>query len=467
MPMRLSGIGTSGLDTEAIIKVLVDAKKMPITSFEEKIDDEEDLLAAWNTVDTSLNELKDVARELNDYSTWRQMAAESSDSDTITATAENTSTSGAYNTVVTTLAAAHRVASSNLGTDPINGVSDITSDLQLNGGAAGSFQIGGATIETTGSESLTDIKDLINTASANMDDDNKVKATIIGTTLVLERDKTGVTEIQINDDTDGILQELGILNSATLDDFKDVKQTALDLVATINDIAITSSDNTGVDDAVSGVSFNFKATGSATINIKHDTETIKSLVEDFLEKYNKTMKEVKAYGSVGLGEEGNLESLGHLQGDRLISEIGSKSRLAMTGFDTTGVLDEAFNSMHKIGLWSKSEENELFLVDEAKFDDALENNFDAVEDLFRSRDAGIMDGFEDLLDSFVDPIDGRVSSRKTGISAKIKDTQSEIDYLNLRLLDYETELWAHYAHMETSVSAINQQGSFMASAMGG
>ncbi len=456
MAMHLSGIGSSGLDTEAIIEVLVNAKKIPVDSLEAKVEEEEDLLTAWTSIETSLTSLRSKSQQLSSYLTWRQMSAESSDSDIITATAENSAQSGIYNISASQLAQSHRIAS--------YAQASTTTDLDLNSGSGGTFQIGGETVTITGDDTLEDVRDAINEASFNMDSDKRVNATIIGTTLVLERDLTGNTDITINDDTDGILQELGVLASSTLTDFNNEIQTSEDLTASINGIDITSTKNTGVDDAVSGISFNFKDDTTSTITISHDTATVKTLIEDFISQYNETMELAKAQGSVNLSDSGDLDSFGYLQGEYLISEIQSKSRLIITGIKSN--LDDDFENLSDIGIWTTNEHNQISLVDEDALDDALANHFDEVEDLFRDTDDGIMKEFDTYLNSVITPINGRISAKKDTLSTSISSMNTEIDDLTLRLIDYESELWNHFTYMETTVSSMQSEMSFLMSNLG-
>ena len=453
MTVRMSGIGGSGMDTEAMIKVMVDARKLQVDQLEEKNDKQTDLFTSWTKMDVSLSTLNSKSAALTNYSAWKQMSATSTNDGAMTATATSQAAPGVYNTNVTQLATSHRIASDT----------QVSKDTDL--GLTGAFTIGGEEITVAAGATLEDIRDSVNTASLNMADADKVKATIIGTTLVLEKSETGATGITIGEDDDGILQNLGVLASATVDDYKNEKTTAKDLIATINGVEVTGTKNTGLDDLVDGMSFSFYEETTTSLTVAHDKETIKGLLEDFVEQYNETMKLVKDYSAVNLSGTGDLDTIGKLQGDSLMGYMQQKSRENVLAVDD-GNLDPDFNSLLDIGIWSTSQENQISIVDEGKLDAALTNNFESVRDLIRDFDHGIIKKFESFVDDMVSPIDGRITNKKNYLQKAVDDRALDIQDMMLRIEEYETSLWLQFSNMENTVNSIQSQGSMMMSMMG-
>ena len=299
-----------------------------------------------------------------------------------------------------------------------------------------------------------------------MDDDEKVVASIIGKTLVIERASTGDTDLTISDGTNTILDSLGVFTGGGI---KTELQTSEDLAAQINGVDITSTSNNDVEDAMEGVTLNLKKVGSTTLTIDNDTETIKQLLTDFIESYNDTMSLVKDAGTVVLDEEDeeSITGLGLLQDDLLVTRIATRSRGILTGIEfDPAILDQDYNTLQKIGIWTEGQDNALANVDEDKLDDVLENNFDELEDLIRDLESGVMFKFNDYLDSLISPIDGTIEQRKTNIQSKIDDINEMITDFDRKEESREEQLRQKFTRMEEVLSTINSQGSAVLTYLG-
>ncbi|NQZ67650.1 MAG: flagellar filament capping protein FliD [Lentisphaeria bacterium] len=453
MAFQLDGL-VSGMDTTAVIQSILDAERIPILRKENEIYELEDKMTAWNRLDTKITDLKTHASKLNSYLTWQQKSATIDDEDVVTATADRTAYSNLYSIDVSQLAQAHRIASDEQ--------SSISSDLGLDG----DFTVGGETITVSTGDTLTDIRDAINTAASDMDDDEKVVASIIGKTLVIERASTGDTDLTISDGTNTILDSLGVFTGGGI---KTELQTSEDLAAQINGVDITSTSNNDVEDAMEGVTLNLKKVGSTTLTIDNDTETIKQLLTDFIESYNDTMSLVKDAGTVVLDEEDeeSITGLGLLQDDLLVTRIATRSRGILTGIEfDPAILDQDYNTLQKIGIWTEGQDNALAIVDEDKLDDVLENNFDELEDLIRDLESGVMFKFNDYLDSLISPIDGTIEQRKTNIQSKIDDINEMITDFDRKEESREEQLRQKFTRMEEVLSTINSQGSAVLTYLG-
>jgi len=462
MVTRIGGM-SSGLDTEAIISSLIESYSLPQTQIKDQITEDEDKLTAWDSLDTKITTLRLAASELSSYTTWRQMSATPVDSTVMTATAGISATAGTYAITVSTLARAHRFTS------------DAQSSTTTALGLTGDFDIEGETVSVISTDTLEGIRDKINTASLNITDATKaVKASIIGKSLVIERSQTGAGSISITDGTNNILQSgaggLGIMTgtvaspTATL---KNVIQTGADLSATINGVAITATSNSGVTDAVQGLTLNFLKEDSTTLTVSHDTASIKSLITDYLAAYNDAMDLAQVQGSVNLSSSGTVTEYGSLQGNYLISSIQIKARSIMTTRDTDpNNMDQSYNSLYTVGIWSTGQENQFEITDEDKLDDALANHFDEVEDLFRNYNSGIFRQMNDYLYSLQDPVEGSLTTTIQTIEDNISSNTTKVSNMQSDIDDYEAMLWEHFTTMEDNVSSLKSQGSYLMSALG-
>jgi flagellar hook-associated protein 2 len=353
---------------------------------------------------------------------------------------------GTYTAVVTKLAQAHQVKSDTQAS--------ATSEL----GLTGTFFVGGEEITVGSSQSLTDIRDAINLASLNMDDDEAVRASIVDSTLVLTRVATGSTEISLTDGTGNVLEALGILDATK--SVKNELTVAQDLQASILGVDIVRSSNNDISDVIAGATLDFTGEGQTSFTIERDRDTLKSLISDFVTQYNTTMEAIEAQGAATVTTDEGVE-VATLSGDALLRNIQSWSRKLITSGDETDTLDNALDSLRKIGIWTSGKENRLSFTDSMALDDALENNFGGVEDLFRDYDAGIMRKFDDYLRSLTSPADGSINRHQQGMQDKIDRYDDTIAKMASRLEDYEEQLWNKYAAAETIIAGLQSQASYV------
>ncbi len=451
-PIRLGGLA-SGLDTAAIIEAVLTAERTPAIRLENEIVIDEVKLSAFNDLDIAVTDLRSKTQKLDSFLTWQQMNATSSDDTKLTASASFSAAEATYSINVSQTAKSHTISS------------DAQASTSTALGLTGDFTVGGEVISVAATDTLDDIRQNINEAGINMDDDERVVASIIDTTLVLEREKTGDTDMTISDGTGSILDALGIFQAGGI---KNELQTSEDLAATINNVPITSASNTGVTGKIGGVTLNFVEDGQSTLSVKHDTETVKSLITEFIDTYNSTLELIDNQNRVvlnGVGEE--INEIGILQGENLLSEIQIKTRSLVTRReDNPGFLDQDFNSLEKIGIWTDGRTNRLKIVDEEKFEQALTSNFEEVEDLFRDSQGGIISQLDDYLVSLNDPIDGSITNRTGSLTTSISDKQSRVDDIDRRIANLETDMFEQFARMENAIAEINAQSAFVLGSIG-
>lgn len=449
--IRFGGLGT-GQDTQAIVDALLEVERVPIQRLEDEIVEEEEKYSAWSDLDTKFSDLHTKVKKLTSYLTWRQNDVTSSNESVVTGSASYEAALSSYSVNVTQLAQSHMVGSASQ--------TDTDSALSL----SGSFTLNGEAVTVSSSDSLEDIRDAINTASANMSD--PVTATIIGTTLVIQRDSTGTTQMTMDDDSDGILDSLGIWDPAASPSatWGNELQAAQDLAGTINGVPVSGSSNTGITDILEGVTLNFKSEGSSTLTVSRDIDTIQSAFEDFIDAYNAAMELAEESTKVSLSGSGEqITDVGVLQGEQTVASMRFRSRNLVTAYLADPAISNGFNTLQDIGIWTEGDKNRLSLISSDKLKDALENNFDEVEDLIRDFNDGILTNFEDYTEEVRSPVDGTIARRQTSIRDMIFDKEERIEDINLLILEKEAELFQHYAQMESAVASINSQGQFLSS----
>lgn len=112
--MQISGLA-SGLDTENVIKQLMEIERRPVTLLEQRKADLNLEYSAWGDVRTRLTSLQSPLTTLKLSSTFTAKKATSSNESILTATAGANAQSGVYSITVDRLAKAHMVASDVVG----------------------------------------------------------------------------------------------------------------------------------------------------------------------------------------------------------------------------------------------------------------------------------------------------------------------------------------------------------------
>ncbi len=457
MTLRLSGLA-SGLDTESVIEALIEVKQEPIDTLEDELDEYEEIYDVWEEVDLAVSTLSAAVTDLCSYSTWTAKTLESSDDTVVDGTVSGSlADTGTYEIEVTQLAVAH-----SYHTDT-SSVSDTDSEL----GYSGTFTINGVEITVESTDSLEDIRDAINDVTDDMDGAGAT-ASIIGTALVITSGETGEGNEMTITDTDGILTDLGLFDNET---------AAQDLEATIDGIAVTSTSNDSVADFITGVTLNFDSVGTTTISIERDTESIIECIETFIDAYNELMDylgEQTEYVDDEEAEDSDNEEgdSGLLNGDSLANQIQRKCRSILTQLSSD---NETVTSLYSCGIWTEDETNNFAIVDEDALEDALNSNFEEVQDLFRSYgtddetdndEDGLFRQLDTYLDYLLDETDGGIATKMDTISDKTTRLEDKIEEMETDLETYELELWAHYAVMEEAVSTIQTSADYVLSALG-
>ena len=192
----------SGLNWYDVIDQLMEIEHRRVDILENKKSDYQTKLSYWGTVSSKLSTLLSNVRTLNNLSTMGAMTASSSDETVLTATATSAASIGNYSIIISALAQAHKLSSDEIS----------STDTAL--GYSGELAINGNVVEVESTDTLSDIKDKINSADAG------VRATILKVSdssyrLILTREETGSTEIALADVNGGtLLEDLGLVDAS-------------------------------------------------------------------------------------------------------------------------------------------------------------------------------------------------------------------------------------------------------------
>jgi len=457
--MQLDGLAT-GMDTTAVIDQLVALEKRPIYNYQQEISEMEQTKGAWRDVNSRLDKLEDRTTDLKLSSTFNSRSASSSDKDVVTATASNDADEANYSVTVKSTAKAQRLAGTRFddASAPIAGIT-----------AESSITINDTDITISDTDSLRDISNKINDADAG------VKASIVDNHLVLETNETGVENaLDTNkagsfEDPNGVLETLGLIDSATKEITNDIEvQSASDAEIDINGITgITSSNNT-FSDAVDGVTFNINPeavandgtdTAFSSVTVSKDTGKATDAVQAFVDQYNSVMNFLD--GKTEYDEEEEKGAV--LQGDSTAMRLQTRLRsLVSSKIKDTG----DFKTLTSVGI--EIDRDGVMSFDKSKFTEALDQSSEEVMSIFNADSES--DGFDGMavrMDSYLDQL---MQSNTGLIPRRLDFYDTRIDSLNDDIEDVERKVEMtreryveQFAAMETAISEMNQQMSWMQS----
>ena len=139
MSISVGGL-VSGMDTDKIISQLQALQQKPITKLQTQEAAYQVKLTAYSSLQGSLKDVKNAARNLDTSSDITSYAATSSNTSLLTASAERTAVAGSYSVTVNKLAAVHKLTST--GFSPTEAVGKGTIQLKMGSSAAVNIAVG-------------------------------------------------------------------------------------------------------------------------------------------------------------------------------------------------------------------------------------------------------------------------------------------------------------------------------------
>ncbi len=295
--------------------------------------------------------------------------------------------------------------------------------------------------ETT---TLEDLAGLINEKSGG-----KINASILNTggetpyELILTSKETG-TDNDISMSASG--NALANLNMSEV-------QNAQDARFTYNGIEVTRGTNK-IDDLIGGISLTLKETGESKISIEQDNDAISQKVQNFVDKYNEVMGQIKTFTQY----DPDTKTAGALQG---VSEINALKSGIQEVIETVTVkgrtLQDAGIEIDRYGNMS---------FDKEKFTTLLENDPTAVTDLFTgdvlsesSDDDGVFTRLKERLKELATGYDSMLKNLSGEFDEKMSALEESKEKAKERLENRYEIMAKKFASFDAMIGRINNQFS--------
>ncbi|MBU2537300.1 MAG: flagellar filament capping protein FliD [Proteobacteria bacterium] len=443
MAGSISTLGAgSNVDLQSIIEQLKAVDQVQITNMQARQIQYKDQLAEFETVNTKLLAVKNIALDLSLNTTFSARQITSSQSSVLTATVSSGTSTGISSVTVGRLAKQNSWQSSGVATaDTVVGTSTGSFAYTVDGTES--------SVAVTATTTLQQLSDAINNdlnnpgVTASVMDDGTGTATAFH--LVLVSKETG----------DAKAVTIGTNNTSLT--FTEI-QTAgtLDAQVVINGLTYTRASNT-ITDIISGVTLNLEAPGDSSLNISTDTAGIKGKIVGMIEAYNAARKEI-ADNSLYDQETGVAGSLSGISSFRRLT-----SQLNQTLLTSINGLGGAYDNMADIGL-SFNRDGTVSL-DETVLATALENNLEDVQLLLVGDSANGIDGvaslLSDLLTDITKTTGGIIANEKDRVDQTIQRLDDQIESMTARLNSKYDLLTKQFVQLDTLLSSLQKQGEFL------
>jgi flagellar hook-associated protein 2 len=438
----ISGLA-SGLDTASIIDQLMQLEAVPQSQLKSKQSEEKAVLSALQSINSDFASLLTKAKTLADPATWQTLKAASTSSD-VTATSASGAVAGSFTVTVGQLAAA---AQTSYDAD------HALTDTVVTGPVTLTAADGSAHTISTGTGTLTDLVAGINNAKAG------VAATTVRTgtntyRLLLTADSTGQAASAIG---------LTGVNVGTA-----TSTTGQDAQLTVGGIQATSTTNTFTD-LVPGVTVTLAPTATAgttsTITVAQDTSSVKDAVKALVDQVNSLLGSIdaKSATATSTGTTGTSTSGGPLAGDTTVRS--ARDALAETVFGSGTASMAAYGV--QLDRYGK------LVFDGDAFDKAYAADPGGVMRQFTSAVTSTdptlahPDGWAArvaaVASSASDTYTGSISLAITGTNSTIDDLTKSIAGWDDRLALRKESLQRQYTALETALSSMQSQGSWLSS----
>jgi flagellar hook-associated protein 2 len=474
MAVSLSGLGSSGIDTDSVITQLIAIESQPLTRMTNQKTVATTRSQALTDIETRLNNLKTSSDGLKDILLWNPTQSVTSSDTQFSAVASAGVAPGAHSVKVTQMA---RASQDTYDWTPQTADSSMT--------------INGVTVNVPANSNINDVAALVNGSAAL-----GVYAVNAGGRLVLTSRATG------SGTSGGAGASATAVASAGLTALDPAKQKlGLNATGELDGVAfdqasntITGSGGTATPSAVNvpGLTITLKGvTDASNANIIDvgvpavDRDKVSAALQDFVKNYNDTLdfingkitekKETSTDGAGNATTDTIDYTKGVLFGDSGLRDIMSQMRMAVSNVVGAPGLPSTMSMLSQLGVSTgaaSSSINSDSVAGKLTFDvDTFNAAMDADPTSAQKLLGGQLgtDGFAQSFSALLTPLvqsSGIFDQRIASANSDASDLDDQMATLNARLDDRTAALKKQFTAMEEAITANNSQLSSLLSALG-
>jgi flagellar hook-associated protein 2 len=430
-PIDLSTLGNSGnygIDVQTTVAEIIAADSVP----EQQLESQQSTLTsqtnALDAIQSDFQSLQTAAQALtNPVGAFSSIAATSSDTSVLTASATTAATAATHSVVVNSLA-----TTSTEYTDPP------ASSTATFGTGSFDISVGGGTPTpinvTSSNNTLSGIAAAINQANA-------------GVSAFVVTDSSG-SRLALYSNTTGAPGNITISNNTTGLSFKDAV-TGTDASVTVDGVPIDSSTNT-VSGAIPGVTLNLQnANPNETIalSVAPDTSQATTAINNFVSAYNKVVQDINAQFTVS--SSGSSSTTQPLESDSTVRML-QQELLSSVNFSPSGSGSGSIVNLSSLGVNLNADGT--LSVDSSTLSSALTNNYSAVQS-FMQGTAGFGSNLTGMLSQVLDP-QGPIALDLQGISQSSQSLGQQISDMQTYLQQQQQTLTQEYTQVDVTLQQL-------------
>jgi len=420
----------SGMSTSTMINQLMQIEAAPQTRLKTKVSDAESVVTSYQSVNTKLAALKTAADDLSRLSTWRSIKPTSS-SATVTAAATPGVTSTQTGNLTFDVV---QLAKAQITTARVDSEAPITSnDAFTITMTDGSDPV---VIDLAGKRTAQGVADAINSAGIG------VKASLVKTS-------TGDSVLQLTG------AKTGAANGFVIDGVDFTTKNPVEAQDSMLQVggaeetggySVTSSTNTFTN-LMAGVTLTAtKEETGITVDVATDASGIADKIKAMVDAANAVLSEVTKQTKVDAGTgKGSA-----LTGDFMVRQI-SQTVLSAVSQGQAGI-----GSLSKLGVQLEKDGTLSFKADNFK------SSYAADPDKFQAAGITMGDTFQAVAKKQTDNLTAAITGRRNIIDSM----NDQIDNWDTRLEARRETLTKQYAGLETALSNLKSQSSYLSSQLG-
>src|SRR5437667_729313 len=442
--ITVGGLAT-GIDTNSIIEKLDALEKRPVSLLGVEVQDVQATQTSINPLGGKLSTLRSPAHALATTAGVLVRAATSSDTDVLAAAAGAGAQPGSVTLTATQLARGS-VAGATVG------VPAATSTV-ASGPGTFQFQVGSGTVQSVNVDATTTLQGLVSSINA-LDAGVTASAVNLGTAsspdfrLEIVSRATGATSTVTvtHDDTALAVQ---------------TAQAGQNAQFTVSGFSGTfERESNTFGDVLSGVTLTLRDRGTATVTVADDADKITAKVKTLVAAFNDVVNFVAGESKVSETQDKSQVTLGSLATDSTVKHL--VARLHEVFSEAVG---GTYTNLSSLGLATQQAGTITF--DESKFPSALGTDATAVAETFAGNGTthGVARDFGALIDDMT-AAGGILALHTSALDDQIRSLQDQIDAGQREVDAFEANLREQFTALESFVSGLKTQGSFLQQAFG-
>jgi len=410
---------STGIDVSSVVDELMQVEDAPETQMQQEQSSISSQITALTSLSSDLTSLANSISSLQDFDgALSQLTTGSSDSNIVSAAADNTASAGTHTVVVSHLAS----TSSSYSNYIPSGSSLAGAEIDVAFGPAN---------DPTGQATI----DIPSTATTLQEAADSINQGSYGVTASVVTDSVG-SRLVLTSNTSGAAGNLTVSSSAT----NFTTAAGVDAQLTVDGVPVDSGSNT-VTGAIPGVTLSLGAADpntSVLISVEPDATQAATAVQDFVTAYNTVVGDINSQYT--LNSSGNE---GVLAGDGMLQTLQS-SLLNMISTAASGA--GQFTSLQSLGI--EMQDDGTLQVDTSTLSNALSNDYSDVQNFFQSTSGwGQIANTE--MNQLTDPVNGPIAADISGLNQTSDDLTSQIQDFQANMTQVQQQLTNEYDNLNT------------------